>query len=72
MITMKKFFKDRSEIMLSTLSVIFLAVIGGFLYWTVQIAVMQVGRTVGQPASQTIDEFDLKSAAKIDFKGLLQ
>ena len=71
MITIKKFFKAHSEAVLVSAAVLFLVVIAGFLYGTVNVVFSEINRAIGTVASQNETGFDLQVASQIDFRGLL-
>jgi hypothetical protein len=57
--------------MLISLAVLFLVVMAVFLYETIEVVVTQAARVSATPAQQNNSGFDLKDAARIDFKGAL-
>ena len=68
---MNKFFGTHSETILISSAVFFLVVIVGFLYGTLTVVFSEIDRAIGSVSVQSATGFDLQSAAKIDFRGLL-
>jgi hypothetical protein len=67
---MKKVFREHSEAVLITLAIIFLAVLIGFVYETMQVVVTQIDRAIIAPSPSMGVGFDLNDAASVDYKGL--
>jgi len=70
---MWKFFKKHSELALTGLTVLFLAIIVAYFVWGITVLVIDLNRALGRgtvpppPVS-----FDLKGAAALDLKGLVK
>ena len=67
---MKTFLKSHMETMLVFFAIIFILVILWFLVATIQTVVSQVNRAVVTPTPSPQQGFDLKSAERIDFRGI--
>ena len=68
---MKTFFKSHMETMLVLCAIIFIIAILWFLFATIQTVVSQVDRAVITPTPSPQQGFDLKSAQRIDFRGIV-
>jgi hypothetical protein len=68
---MNNFFRAHSETVLISSAILFLVVIAGFLYGTLNVVFSEIDRAIGSVSVQSASGFDLQSAARIDFRGLL-
>ncbi len=68
---MKKFFRTHSEAILISLAALFLLVLVGFFYETIQIVFFDINQAIVVAPNKASTGFDLQDAAKIDFRGLV-
>jgi hypothetical protein len=68
---MKTFLRTHLEAVLISCTVLFIVVIGGFLYSTIDVVFTEINRAIGSVSVQEVKGFDLQTAAKIDFRGIL-
>ena len=69
---MKNFLRNHPDTTLIVLMGIFLAVIAGFYVWGVSDVAMTVNSSLNYAAPQQDQAFDLPSAAKLDWRGLVK
>jgi len=68
---MKKIIHSHPTIVIGTLVVVFIAVLVAFYSWTIGDAVMEINGALAPAPAQSAEGFDLSSASKIDFRGLI-
>lgn len=68
---MKKILHSHPTIVIGTLVVVFIAVLVASYSWAIGDAVMEINSALAPPPAQSAEGFDLSSASKIDFRGLI-
>ena len=70
---MKKFFKAHPEFLLAGLTIIFIAVIAAAFIFGMRTIIVSVNKSINQGSTGTGSaNYDLKSAARLDLKGLVK
>ncbi len=69
---MNKFLRDHPETLLIILAVFFLAFVVGFYLWGMNDIVTTVNKALNYVPQQQDTGFDLQSAAKLDWRGLVK
>ena len=70
---MQKFFNRHPEIVLASLAVILLAILAAYYFWGVTTLVANLSKAINMEKEKPPQvEFNLKGAASLDLKGLVQ